>query len=108
MRSRTPSRPKRNLLRTSGRSIWYASPATDAGSYELVGAGMLVLAGGGRGLPLDYDELERWHGWDSSEALRHGPGSGDATLQPRDERRAATRARAERECPQYQGYRARR
>jgi|SRR5215216_1008565 len=38
---------------------WYASPATHVG-YELVGAGMLILAGGGRGFPLDYDELERW------------------------------------------------
>ena len=28
-------------------------------SYELVGAGMLIMAGG-HGLPLDYDELERW------------------------------------------------
>jgi hypothetical protein len=27
---------------------------------ELIGAGMLILAGGGRGFPLDYDELERW------------------------------------------------
>jgi hypothetical protein len=33
---------------------WYASPATHVG-YELIGAGMLILAGGGRGLPLDYD-----------------------------------------------------
>jgi hypothetical protein len=38
---------------------WYARPATHVG-YELIGAGMLILAGGGRGLPLDYDELERW------------------------------------------------
>ena len=38
---------------------WYASPATHVG-YELIGAGMLILAGGGRGFPLDYDELERW------------------------------------------------
>jgi hypothetical protein len=37
---------------------WYASPATHVG-YELIGAGMLILAGGGRGLPMDYDELER-------------------------------------------------
>jgi hypothetical protein len=27
---------------------------------ELIGAGMLILAGGGRGLPMDYDELNRW------------------------------------------------
>jgi hypothetical protein len=38
---------------------WYASPATHVG-YELIGAGMLILAGNGRGLPFDYDELERW------------------------------------------------
>jgi hypothetical protein len=37
---------------------WYASPATHVG-YELIGAAMLILAGGGRGFPLDYDELER-------------------------------------------------
>jgi hypothetical protein len=30
------------------------------GRLELIGAGMLILAGGGRGFPLDYDELERW------------------------------------------------
>jgi hypothetical protein len=30
--------------------------------YELIGAGMLILAPScdGRGFPLDYDELERW------------------------------------------------
>ena len=38
---------------------WYAWPSTHVG-YELIGAGMLILAGGGRGFPLDYDELERW------------------------------------------------
>jgi hypothetical protein len=37
---------------------WCASPATHVG-YELIGAGMLILAGGGRDLPMDYDELER-------------------------------------------------
>jgi hypothetical protein len=42
---------------TAGSS--YASPATHVG-YELIGAAMLILAGGGRGFPLDYDELERW------------------------------------------------
>jgi hypothetical protein len=40
-------------------SSWYASPATHVG-YELIGAGMLILAGGGRGFPLDYGQLERW------------------------------------------------
>jgi hypothetical protein len=38
---------------------WYASPATQVG-HELIGAGMLILAAGGRGLPMDYDELGRW------------------------------------------------
>jgi hypothetical protein len=38
---------------------WYAWPSTHVG-YELIGAGMLILAGGGNGRPLDYDELERW------------------------------------------------
>jgi hypothetical protein len=35
----------------------YTWPATHVGD-ELIGAGMLILAGGGRGFPLDYDELE--------------------------------------------------
>jgi hypothetical protein len=38
---------------------WYAWPSTHAG-YELVAVGMLIMAGGGNGKPLDYDELERW------------------------------------------------
>jgi hypothetical protein len=38
---------------------WYAWPSTHAG-YELVAAGMLIMAGGHQGKPLDYDELERW------------------------------------------------
>jgi hypothetical protein len=38
---------------------WYASPATHVGN-ELIGARMLIVAGDGRGLPMDYDELERW------------------------------------------------
>jgi hypothetical protein len=38
---------------------WYASPATHAG-YELVAAGMLIMAAGHEGRPLDYGELERW------------------------------------------------
>jgi hypothetical protein len=28
--------------------------------HELVAAGMLILAGGSCGFPLDYGELERW------------------------------------------------
>jgi hypothetical protein len=38
---------------------WYAWPSTHVG-HELVAAGMLIMAGGGNGKPLDYDELERW------------------------------------------------
>jgi hypothetical protein len=38
---------------------WYASPATHVG-YELLAAGMLIMAGGHDGKPLDYTELERW------------------------------------------------
>jgi hypothetical protein len=52
---------------------WYASPATHVG-YELIGAGMLILAGGGHGLPLDYDELERWTrvGYERGTRFRKG------------------------------------
>jgi hypothetical protein len=35
---------------------WYAWPSTHVG-HELIAAGMLILAGGGNGTPLDYDEL---------------------------------------------------
>jgi hypothetical protein len=38
---------------------WGASPATHVG-YEADRAGMLLAAGDGRGLPMDYDELQRW------------------------------------------------
>jgi hypothetical protein len=38
---------------------WYAWPSTHAG-YELVAAGMLIMAAGHDGKPMDYDELERW------------------------------------------------
>ena len=38
---------------------WFASPASHVG-HELVAAGMLIMAGGHVGKPLDFDELERW------------------------------------------------
>ena len=38
---------------------WFAWPSTHMG-YELVAAGMLIMAGGHEGKPLDYTELERW------------------------------------------------
>jgi hypothetical protein len=34
-------------------------PSTHVG-HELIGAGMLIMAGGSNGTPLDYEELERW------------------------------------------------
>jgi hypothetical protein len=39
--------------------VLVCQPATNVG-YVLIGAGMLILAGDGRGFPFDYDELERW------------------------------------------------
>jgi hypothetical protein len=38
---------------------YYAWPSTHVG-YELVAAGMLIMAGGHDGKPFDFDELERW------------------------------------------------
>jgi hypothetical protein len=37
----------------------YAWPSTHVG-YELIAAGMLIMAGGSNGTPLDYEGLERW------------------------------------------------
>ena len=52
---------------------WRANPAGKVG-YELIAAGMLILAGGGRGVPLDYAELERWThiGYERGSAARRG------------------------------------
>jgi hypothetical protein len=49
------------LAETAGITAgsWYAYPSGHVG-YELLVAGMLILAGGHEGKPLDYDELERW------------------------------------------------
>ena len=38
---------------------WYAWRSTRPG-FELVAAGMLIMASGNDGKPMDYDELERW------------------------------------------------
>ena len=55
----------RNDILAEGAGItagaWYAWPSTHIG-HELIAAGMMILAGGGRGLPVDYDELQRWTG----------------------------------------------
>jgi hypothetical protein len=39
-----------------------------------IGAGMLIVAAGDRGLPMDYDELERWTriGFERGSAMRRG------------------------------------
>ncbi len=52
---------------------WYAYPSGQVG-HELIAAGMLILAGGGRGVPLDYGELERWTriGFERVSAARRG------------------------------------
>jgi hypothetical protein len=52
---------------------WLANPAAKVG-HELIAAGMLILAGGGRGVPLDYTELERWTrvGYERGSAARRG------------------------------------
>jgi hypothetical protein len=69
--------PRRAALWAEAAGItagsWYASPASHAG-YELIAAGMLILAGGGNGKPLDYDELERWTrvGYERGSAARRG------------------------------------
>ena len=60
---------------------WYASPATHVG-YELIGAGMLILAGGGRGFPLDYDELERWTRVGYERGIGHARANGEASVTP--------------------------
>ena len=38
---------------------WFAWPSTHMG-YELVAAGMLIMAGGHDGKSFDFNELERW------------------------------------------------
>jgi hypothetical protein len=38
---------------------WYAWPAHHVG-HELIAAGMLIMAAGHDGRPLDYEALERW------------------------------------------------
>jgi hypothetical protein len=50
-----------------------ASPATHVG-YQPIGAGMMILAGGGNDVPLDYPELELWTrvGFDRGMRSRKG------------------------------------
>jgi hypothetical protein len=66
---------------------WYAWLSTHAG-HELVAAGMLIMAGGDDGKPLDYNELERWTrvGWAVTEELNYHRcaviGRADSTMKP--------------------------
>ena len=59
--ARSPMAATTSFVEAAGLTagFWYASPATHVG-YELIGAGMLVVAGNHSGLPFDYDELKRW------------------------------------------------
>ena len=50
------SNPQQVVHRDSGHHI----------GCELIAAGMLIIAGGHDGKPLDYDELERWTEWVTS------------------------------------------
>jgi hypothetical protein len=52
---------------------WYASPSTHVG-HELVAAGLLIMAGGHDGKPLDFEALERWTrtGYERGMRFRNG------------------------------------
>ena len=52
---------------------WYAWPSTHVG-HELVAAGLLIMAGGHDGKPLDFDALERWTrvGFERGTRFREG------------------------------------
>jgi hypothetical protein len=54
---------------------WYASPAVHAG-YQLVAAGMLIMAAGHEGKPMDYNELERWTRVGYERGIRSRMGEG--------------------------------
>ena len=55
---------------------WHAAPSAHVG-IELLVAGMLIMAGGYDGKPLDYAELERWRGSGTSEELSSARENGD-------------------------------
>ena len=54
---------------------WYAWPSTHVG-HELIAAGMLIMAGGGNGTPLDYGDLERWTRVGYERGMRSRKGEG--------------------------------
>jgi hypothetical protein len=63
------------LAETAGIEVgsWFAWPSTHVG-HELVAAGMLIMASGHDGRPLDFGELERWTrmGFDRGIRFRKG------------------------------------
>jgi hypothetical protein len=72
------------LARAAGitAGAWDAGPSTRIG-HELIAAGLLILAGGGRGMPLDYDELERWTRVGYERGTRSGNGEAIEPRRPR-------------------------
>jgi|SRR5215211_6923399 len=52
---------------------WYAWPSTHVG-HELVAAGMLIMAGGHDGKPLDFEQLERWTRFGFERGMRFRKG----------------------------------
>jgi hypothetical protein len=58
--------------RNRGRGLVHVTG--HACGYELVAAGMLIMAAGHEGKPLDYDALERWTrvGYERGIAMRRG------------------------------------
>jgi hypothetical protein len=60
---------------------WYAWPSTHVG-HELIGAGMLIVAENGCGLPFDYDELERWTRVGYERGMRSRKGSAELVAMP--------------------------
>ncbi len=52
---------------------WFAWPSTHMG-FELVAAGMLIMAGGHDGKPFDFNELEHWTrvGYERGTRFRKG------------------------------------
>jgi hypothetical protein len=44
--------------------------------YELIAAGMLIMASGSNRKPLDYDELERWTRAGYERGMRSRKGEG--------------------------------
>src|SRR5215217_6570870 len=57
---------------------WYASPATHVG-HELIGAGMLILAGGGQNSRSTMTSWNAGHASGSSGECGHARGSGERT-----------------------------